>query len=202
MNHKLTAVGAIALVLGLLGGGIGGYVIGHRSALGSTDLPVVGRDSAESSPKHEESPESVVDGREWMEESFKETVIPVIDMDDESHLMDMVSMLQCRAAELRNVPGGIHIAVGHPLIHSPDLAEPGFVYQAREVSVLDILDALAEQTGITYSIRPCAVLWGKNVDAEALDREYSVWLSHALNAEGTDGTGVNSSLNFLPPAEP
>ncbi len=92
---------------------------------------------------------------------FRNTVIQEIVMEDDS-VADLIQFLQCRSFEDNPQSGGIHIAIGHPLVHDPELDDIRFTFKADNISVIDILDALTDKTGVVYSIRPCAVLWRKN----------------------------------------
>ncbi len=178
MNRQCVTIGAIALSLGFVVGGIGGYRIGRDSSAKPSEA--TGTDGGLKTDHHLQHDIRIVEVEEHtssMDEAFRATTIPVIAMED-NDLWELISFLQCRSAETSPISGGIHIAVGHPLIHSPELRDTRFTYTAKDVTALEVLDALKEQTGITYSIRPCAVLWGKNVDAKQIDDDLADQLNH------------------------
>lgn len=84
-----------------------------------------------------------------------------VKIDKDWDLGNFISWFQCRSFENDPSSGGLQIVVGHPLVHEPELSKIRFEYRAQNVSARQILDEFSKQTGVRYSIRPCAVLWEK-----------------------------------------
>ena len=161
MKKKLIAVGTIAILLGLVVAGFGGYRMGFDAGVAQDEGSAQEDRSTESShPPHDVRIVEIEEHTRSMDDAFRSNIIPSISAED-FNLMEIISFLQCRSVENDPQSGGIHIAIGHPLVHSPDFNDARFTLKTTNISVLEVLDAVSEQTGITYSIRPCAVLWGK-----------------------------------------
>ena len=94
-----------------------------------------------------------------MADQFDKSVMPFVPFDEGGDIEEFISWFQCRSYELNRESGGLHIAVGHPLAHDPAFSNIRFTCSARNLSPRQVLDVFSKQTGIRYSIRPCAVFW-------------------------------------------
>lgn len=165
MDSKYVITWMSGLLLGAVGGGIGGYTLasGGGAMRGKHHADVTTTDHrADSRPA-----ETGLDTSS-MSDQFENTVIPTVPFGEGCDIETFISWFQCRSFELNRESGGLHIAVGHPLVHDPDFSNIRFTYSAHNLSPRQVLDAFSKQTGISYSIRPCAVLWErrKTQDAE------------------------------------
>ena len=93
-----------------------------------------------------------------MTEPFDKSVLPRVPFDEGGDIQEFISWFQCRSYELNRESGGLHIIVGHPLVHDAEFSKVRFTCSDRNLTPRQVLDAFSKQTGISYSIRPCAVL--------------------------------------------
>lgn len=141
MNRKYITAWVCGIFLGFGGGLIGGY----QMAGGKHDMD-------------QEAGQSMPDAR--VEASnFDSMVIPNVPFDEGCNTPTFISWFGCRTAELDRDHNGLQIAVGHPLAHDPKFAEIQFKYRGGDLTPRQLLDIFSKETGISYSIRPCAVLW-------------------------------------------
>jgi hypothetical protein len=145
MNKRTIVMLATVLILGIAVGGLAGY----NKGLNERPKQVANTLLAEGDM-----------GRGSIDEALRNTKVPCVDFEDNS-LMEIISLLQCRTFEMNRESGGVQIAIGHPLVHDSQLADMSFTLQARDQSIIEILDKITQEAGFKYSIRPCVVLWGK-----------------------------------------
>ncbi|MBN8458255.1 MAG: hypothetical protein J0M04_10505 [Verrucomicrobia bacterium] len=146
------------LLLGAVGGGVGGY------KLASDGGAMRGKDPADLSTgnhRDDSRPSETTLDPSSMGDRFENTVMPFVPFEEACDVETFISWFQCRSFELNRESGGLHIAVGHPLVHDPDFSNIRFTNSGHNLTAIQVLDVFSEQTGISYSIRPCAVLWEK-----------------------------------------
>lgn len=166
MASKYVITGISGLLLGAVGGGISGYTLasGGGSMRGKHLADVTTADHrAESRPV-----ETALDTSS-MSDQFGKIVFPFVPFDEGCDIKSFISWFHCRSYELNHESGGLHIAVGHPLVHDPDFSNIRFKYSAHNLSPRQVLDEFSKQTGINYSIRPCVVLWERRKTEDAAD---------------------------------
>jgi hypothetical protein len=161
MKKRYISVGFGAILLGVAGGGLVGYRTGYGAGMTRGKEAGQAERATMCSKCLHDVPSNEAKGQQpSMDAAFRNNIFASVRLEDCS-LPEFIAYLQCRSVENNPESGGIQIAIGHPLAHSPDFNDVRFTFKATNVSVIEILDTLTEQTGITYSIRPCAVLWEK-----------------------------------------
>jgi hypothetical protein len=155
MNRKNLITYVSCILIGFVGGRISGYTLasGGGAMRGENHADVTATNhQTESSPAQNGFDVGSTGDR------FDNITIPSVPFDEGCDINTFISWFQCRSSELNQESGGLHIAVGHPLVHDPEFSTIRFKYKARNLSARQVLDAFSKQTGISYSIRPCAVL--------------------------------------------
>ncbi len=153
-NYVMAWIGG--LLLGVVAGGIGGYTL----ALGGGAMRGKDRADVTTTDRRADSrPEETGLDTNPAADQFENTVFPFVGFSEGCDIETFISWFQCRSFELNRESGGLQIAIGHPLVHDPEFSKIRFTYSDSNISPRKVLDAFSKQTGIRYSIRPCAVLW-------------------------------------------
>lgn len=151
-----------ALAIGLIFGGVGGYYLGTTRS--STTTSSGAKPSSEAS-----DPGALAIGTakstEPVPTAFDTTVIQLPLVED-CDLSALIAMIQCKTFEANPESGGLQFTIGHPLVHDPARAEMRVTLRSKKATAREFLDEVAAQTGIRYSIHPCAVLWGTSDPTE------------------------------------